>query len=172
MTISGGTTKLLSSAQERSIVRPMGFDPNNPDLTLLSGRQRRTWDIQQAFLKAYAKCGSVKGAVRARGRENRTSVYSWEKEDILGFRERFELARQTYREYLEDLALSRIKGPTGNRGSDVLLMFLLKAHWPEKYREGRVSVDDTPKRVMEMLTEMMKDRDRAKDTQPTPSRPT
>ena len=45
----------------------------------------------------------------------------------------------------------RINDPKGNRGSDILLMFALKAHWPDKYREAVVVGDDTARQVLDKI---------------------
>jgi len=45
----------------------------------------------------------------------------------------------------------RLENPTGNRGSDVLMMFKLKAEAPEKYREI-TTARDSPGR--DLLTEL------------------
>ncbi len=45
----------------------------------------------------------------------------------------------------------RLTDPKGNRGSDILLMFSLKAEAPDKYREAVVVGDDTAKQVLEKL---------------------
>ena len=47
---------------------------------------------------------------------------------------------------------ARLAEPSGNRGSDVLLMFKMKAEMPEKYRE-RVTIVDTTE-TKQLLDEM------------------
>jgi hypothetical protein len=72
-------------------------------------------------------------------------------------------AHQGYVESVERTMNDRLANPQGNRGSDVLLMFKLKAEAPEKYREGvKVVGVDASKQMMDRLRELaMKDRERA-----------
>ena len=51
-----------------------------------------------------------------------------------GYREKWEHANQQFADSLEKLAFDRIQNPEGNRGSDVLLITMLNAHKPEKYK--------------------------------------
>ena len=47
-------------------------------------------------------------------------------------RQRFERAKHEFRESLESIMFRRLEDP---KGHPVLLIFALKAHWPDKYRE-------------------------------------
>jgi hypothetical protein len=63
-----------------------------------------------------------------------------------------ELAHKDYVESIEQEMDDRLSNPTGNRGSDVLLMFELKAEAPEKYREGAKVVGvEAPKQMLDRL---------------------
>jgi len=80
---------------------------------------------------------------------SRQLVYYWIAEDSYHFKSRLEHACHSFRERLQDIALSRIEEPQGNRGSDVLLMATLNAHWPEKYRRDSIIVNvDVAKDVL------------------------
>lgn len=83
---------------------------------------------KRAWLTAYALAGSVKGACEATGVPRRTHDH-WMQHDP-----EFKLARgealEDAIEVLEDEARRRAKV-----GSDLLLIFLLKAHRPERYRD-------------------------------------
>ena len=109
----------------------------------------KQWSSQEAFLLAFRGTGTVLQA--AAGICDRTMVYYWRKNDCQGFNARFEKAQHSFREYLEQLALHRIKDPTGNRGSDVLLLALLNANYPEKYRPNVVVDADAAKAVLAAL---------------------
>jgi hypothetical protein len=66
-----------------------------------------------------------------------------------------EQAHQRHVEYWESLMDERLQNPKGNRGSDVLLMFKLKAEKPEKYREEvKVVGIEASKQMMDRLREM------------------
>jgi hypothetical protein len=85
------------------------------------------------------------------------TVNTWMTADPYSFKERFELAHQDYREFLEGLIQQRLLNPQGNRGSDILLMFREKAEWPEKYREEvKVIGTEAPLRMLEKLKELGK----------------
>ena len=70
--------------------------------------------------------------------------------------ERFQLAKEEYRESLEALAMSRLKDPKGNQGSDLLLMAMLNARWPERYRQNSESKDASAKEALNEIREMHK----------------
>src|ERR671915_2101636 len=68
-----------------------------------------------------------------------------------------ELAHADYVEMWEGSMNERLRNPQGNRGSDILLMFKLKAERPEKYREEvKVLNTDASLRMLEMLRELGK----------------
>ena len=120
----------------------------------------QTRSRQDAFLQAYAEIGTIRGAQRTMaGIISRTIVYRWLKDDP-SFRTRFEHAQHDYRELLEDMVKDRLTDPAGNRGSDLLLIFSLKARWPERYRENvMVSVDDAPKVIEGKLVELFQSKE-------------
>jgi hypothetical protein len=62
-----------------------------------------------------------------------------------------EQGRREFAEGLEGLALERVKNPDRGRGSDLLLIGLLNANWPAKYRP-QVTMDQDSAR--EVLNEM------------------
>ena len=118
----------------------------------LDTRQKRTWQSQERFLGHYASLGNVSAAAAGAGID-RTLPYLWEKQDRLGFKARWEAARQTFADALETTMHERLADPTGNRGSDILLMFALKAARPEKYKDNVVLTDDGSK---DMLVKLQK----------------
>lgn len=99
-----------------------------------------------AFLEVYAITGNVSEAARRAGID-RTTFYDWVERDPK-FKEAVEIAEQEATELLEREAFRRavsgVKEPIFHQGqrvgqvrrySDTLLIFLLKARAPEKYRE-------------------------------------
>ena len=113
---------------------------------------------QDAFLSAYATTGGVSSACRASG-VGRATVYDWERADTQGFVGRFETTRHVFRESLEQQMYDRLSDPAGNRGSDVLLIFALKAVWGDKYKDNIVLADDTSKEMLAQLRRMQRDAD-------------
>jgi len=53
--------------------------------------------------------------------------------------------KQSFAESLEELALDRVRNPDKNRGSDLLLIGLLNANMPQKYRPQFAMTEDTAK---------------------------
>ena len=120
------------------------------DWSMLGHGEKETWTNQQRFLEAYAVAGTIRSAspVAQVGRE---TVRLWQKGDVFSFRARFEAAQEKHADHLEDIMFSRIEDPQGNRGSDVLVIFAVKAAKPDKYREAVVFTDDTSKDVLKQL---------------------
>lgn len=67
------------------------------------------------------------------------------------------MAKEEYRESLEDLAMNRLKDPKGNQGSDLLLMAMLNAALPEKYRKHEEKRNETARETLETLKQMQRD---------------
>jgi hypothetical protein len=124
--------------------------------------QVEVWNRQELFLAAYARVGRRSIAAKEAGL-SLSCIEKWIGADVYGIRKRMECAHQEYVENLEQLMDDRLTNPQGNRGSDVLLMFKLKAEAPEKYREeAKVIGVDASKQMMDRLREMAtKERKRA-----------
>lgn len=115
--------------------------------TVSDATENNTIATQNAFLEAFAKLGTIHSAA-AVAEVHRMTVWRWDNGDVLGFSDRYVQAQHDFREYLQEIARQRVEDPTGNRGSDVLLLGLLNAHWPEKYRPNQSGADDTAKNVL------------------------
>jgi hypothetical protein len=120
------------------------------DLSQLETTEARIWADQEHFLAQYGKCGTIMRAAEATN-VSRETVRRWQRADKLGFADRFDSARERFREELEEIAFERLRDPQGNRGSDVLLITMLNAHWPEKYRRDAQPEDQSALRLMSML---------------------
>ena len=110
----------------------------------LSTIDQRIRSTQDRFLEAYERCGTIKTAAKCAG-IHRDRIYDWQHQDKLGFKGRFEAAKETFRESLEEIMFERLRDP---KTHPVLLIFCLKSHWKEKYGDAAVSSDDTAKEVM------------------------
>lgn len=120
-------------------------------------KQRRVVASQDAFLAAFAETGSVRTAAPAAG-VLRSLVYYWQAHNLHRFKDRIDVAHHGFRERLQDIAIARIEEPQGNRGSDVLLLGTLNAHWPEKYRRDAMIVsNDASAQIWAQLTRLMAD---------------
>ena len=112
---------------------------NDPDTT-----QAR----QSAFIAAYGEVGSLRKAAEA-AMVPRGTVLGWVQGNIYGFKAKYETSREIFREHLQDIAVQRTKDQ-GPKDNPVLLITLLNAHWPEKYRrDGNVVTNE----VKEMMGE-------------------
>ena len=98
--------------------------------------RRITEEQKQIALENYIESGNLTDAANAAG------VARWtlwqEGKRNKDFREALDFAKQTYNEQFEKLLDERIKDPSDlykDKASALLLMFKLKAEYPDKYRE-------------------------------------
>lgn len=96
-----------------------------------------------AFLAAYARQGNISGAAKAAGID-RVTHYRWLVDPV--YAQAFQEAGEDAIDSLEAVARERAFA-----GSDVLLIFLLKAARPARYRE-RVDVVLDVRKEIEKLT--------------------
>ena len=137
------------------------------DPSTLGHRQKQTWGRQEAFLAAYAECGSIRKAAPAAG-TNRDTVRLWQKGDVLQFRQRLENAQHQFREMLQDMAIQRVQDQ-GATANPLLLITLLNAHWPEKYLPAVAPAGDAAKDVMKEWREHTRKVRQAKEVEASPS---
>ena len=117
--------------------------------------QKPRLERQEAFLRLFVEHGTILGASEASG-ISRETVYAWQRQDAEGFVARFQVARDTFADTLERKAFWRIEHPEGNRGGDVLLITMLNAHLPDKYRPNAVVSDETARETLRALREAAK----------------
>jgi hypothetical protein len=114
---------------------------------------------QKAFLEAFPRTGTISGTIRAMGDVAQTlgltprTVSGWKSENIQSFREKFEAVQLEFSEYLEDVALTRVINakPTDKMGSDLLLITLLNANNPAKYKRHSNVTDSTGREALAEL---------------------
>ena len=94
----------------------------------MANRTKRTPKKRAAFLEALGSGESVTKACNAAGIGRRT-VYDWRGDDEK-FAAEWEDAVETGTDVLEDEAVKRAKD-----GSDTLLIFMLKARRPDKFKD-------------------------------------
>ena len=90
---------------------------------------------KKAFLAAFRNAGVVRSACAAANIESNATVYRWRKADP-EFAAQWEIAQDEAADILEAIAIDRARRSPKDGGSDVLLIFLLKALRPHKYREN------------------------------------
>ena len=126
-----------------------GTGEDGVDLATLGLKERQAWERQETFLAAYADADSIRKVAPA-AQISREAVRIWQPDGVLGFRQGLELAQHNFREMLQDKALEPVK-ETKPGNNPLLLIALLNAHWPEKYRPNATPTDDTAKKVLERL---------------------
>jgi hypothetical protein len=99
----------------------------------MPNRTKRTPKKAEIFLAALDEGCSIAGACE-RAVIARSTAYAWRRDDP-DFAEAWDSAVETGTDALEDEAVKRAKA-----GSDTLLIFLLKARRPDKYKD-RVSTE-------------------------------
>ena len=104
---------------------------------------KKTKANQNAFLAAYIVAGAIKASAEA-VRVGRHTVSKWVQNDTYGFRARFHEAQDDFRESLQDMAVDRIRQQKPG-DNPVLLITLLNAHWPEKYKRSGFVADNSAK---------------------------
>ena len=122
---------------------------------VLSPSKKRQWRRQTKYLIAYQETRSKSVAAITSGVTYRTAM-KWQKENEFGFTERLEEADLIFCEGLEQLALERVRMQDA-KANPVLLITLLNANLPNKYRPTVVMNDDTAKDVLSQLRGMAKD---------------
>jgi hypothetical protein len=105
-------------------------------------RQKRM-DI---FLKAYEEWGTIKKSCDIAG-ITRDAYLRWRIED-LDFVRRFDSVKESFAESLETIALERVRNPDKGKGSDILLLGLLNANMPAKYRPQVAANEDSAKELI------------------------
>lgn len=99
----------------------------------------------EPFLEGLAQRGIAMDGLK-KASISRTTVDALRR-SVPEFADRWEEAIQESADKLEEEMHSRLTDPKGNRGSDVLLMFNLKALRPNKYREQPTQVRVTNNKV-------------------------
>lgn len=142
----------------------MYFCDMPPTIVLLKKDKRSKKKRQSDFLTAFVDLVSITRACK-KAKIPRQTIYDWKKSDK-EFNENYEEAAKLALEALEDEAIRRahegVSKPVYHSGekvgtvkeySDTLMIFLLKARDPEKYRERSNVVLQKGKGVSEFLLE-------------------
>jgi hypothetical protein len=113
---------------------------------------------QDVFLRAYEKFGVITKACEAIG-IHRDTVRKWKTHDWYGFRERFFDSHMVFTESLEELAIKRVKiqKPSDN---PTLLIALLNANHPDKYRPQSGNTDEAARDLMVSMKKSFKNLDK------------
>ena len=120
----------------------------------LSTRYRKVLKEQDSFLRLYEK-SRAKGTSAKGAGVVRETVRLWEKKDILGFKKRLEEADEKFCDTLEQKALALIDDMSVTN-SPLLLITLLNANLPNKYRPNVIVPDETAKDMLQELRKLSK----------------
>ena len=103
---------------------------------------RKDWVEQNAYLEAYAQTGVISDAA-AEAHVTIRTAQTWTYLDVLGFRNRLEIAELRFSDGIQLLALERAREPNAPAS---LIIALLRMHLPEKFAAGGHVCDtlDTP----------------------------
>jgi hypothetical protein len=98
---------------------------------------------KEIFLNAYEEHGTIRSACAAAGIERNTYTY-WQVHDMV-FAKEMGSRKQAFGEKLEEIALDRVQNPGPGKGGDILVLGLLNANLPSKYRPQFAMSEDTAK---------------------------
>ena len=129
----------------------------------LSARYRKVLKEQDRFLELYEKSRAKGTSATATG-VVRETVRLWEKKDILGFKKRLAEADEKFCDALEQRALALIEDMS-IKNSPLLLITLLNANLPHKYRPNVIVPDETAKDMLQELRKLSKGQKVKKDAE-------
>ena len=107
---------------------------------------RNTESRKRLLIASLEEWGTIRKAWAASGVPRRT-YQEWNTRDP-DFSVSIDLARQSFSESLEELALDRVRNPDKGKGSDVLLLGLLNANLPHKFRPQIAMNEDSAKELI------------------------
>ena len=110
---------------------------------------------QDRYLRAYAELGTIRNAAKV-AEIDRSTVDRWFKEDLHGFRSRYDHARQSHREYLESKMFALIEEMKPGQ-NPTLLIFALNGAWPEKYKMNVAGNEDNAKQTLSEIRKLAKE---------------
>tara|TARA_R100000306_G_scaffold21379_1_gene25271 strand:- start:54 stop:527 length:474 start_codon:yes stop_codon:yes gene_type:complete len=125
------------------------------DIKKLSLGKRKTYRKQSKFLRCYSETRSKSVSALYAG-ISLSSVSNWIRDNYLEFEERYEEADLAFCEGLEQLALERVRLQDA-KSNPVLLIALLNANLPTKYKQSSVPVDETAKGILSELRKIAKE---------------
>ena len=110
---------------------------------------KRKEQIKKTFLNEYRKQRTISSAISGL-KVNRDTVYEWFKEDP-EFKQKFDEEKLAVGESLESKAFQLIDNMVkkGDYGRPVLLITMLNAHLPERYKQSDNTGDDSRQLISE-----------------------
>jgi hypothetical protein len=117
-------------------------------------RDKEAKKRQDTFLAVYSKGASLRSAAKAAG-TTRWSVKRWVDGDKYGFRERFESAQADFKDSLIERAMTRLEEQKAS-DSPLLLITMLNAYIPEKFRPNTIATEEVAKETIKELRQLSK----------------
>ena len=114
--------------------------------TSLSTQQQNAWKSQERYLEQMARTRTHSHAAQYAG-IHRDTAHKWRQNDYLGFVSRLATAEATFCDMLEGHALDTALATKPGQ-SPILLITLLNANLPEKYRQATGLSEDTAKQLL------------------------
>jgi len=133
-----------------SAVDPLAED-FNPD-NLPAYPERYVYNNQERFLAAYQGCGNEAAAAHLVAMHPHT-IELWKQNDVLGFTERLRWAFGYFCAQLESKALENALA-TKPGGNPLMLITLLNANLPAKYKPSTAFADETAAELMKKIREL------------------
>ena len=122
---------------------------------MASNSKEAVLERQDRYLRAYAELGTVRNAAKV-AEIDRSTVDRWFKDDLHGFRSRYDHARQSHREYLESKMFALIEEMKPGQ-NPTLLIFALNGAWPEKYKMNVAGNEDNAKHTLSEIRKLAKE---------------
>ena len=122
---------------------------------MASNSKEAVLDRQDRYLRAYAELGTVRNAAQV-AEIDRSTVDRWFKDDLQGFRAKYDHARQSHREYLESKMFALIEEMKPGQ-NPTLLIFALNGAWPEKYKMNVAGNEDNAKQTLSEIRKLAKE---------------
>lgn len=117
-------------------------------------RERETKMKQDTFLTLYSRGSSLRAAAIASG-TTRWTVKRWLDEDRYGFTDRFGHAQADFKDSLIEMAMGRLQEQKAS-DSPLLLITMLNAYIPEKFRPTTASTEEVAKDTIRELRTLAK----------------
>ena len=116
------------------------------DVRTLSHPKKELWERQERFLAGLAAIGTIRAGCRIAGISRRTQEL-WRKGNNLAFADRFDDAKQEYKDSLEDELDMHIKALKPGTANPLVLLARLNKE-VEGYRQTLVLDDNTGKEIL------------------------
>ena len=143
--------------EEGSIILP-AMEADEETVALLASMtqaEHEKYERQELFLQGVAERGTITWGARRAGIGERT-FHRWRDADLFGFCARYRDAKRRHVDYYEHMVEDRLDNPTGNRGSDVLLIAKMNKEDPDNWRGNNVTVEAGDE-IMKMMIKLQQE---------------